>query len=407
MITPPARPRVLVFAYACEPGRGSEPGAGWGLVKAVSEFADCVVLVGPAHAAAIHEWERTDTDRRPEFVVVPEAAWPQPTNRGRVSWFVAYLRWLGPAASAGSRLHAERPFDAVFHATYSTYYLPTPAAQLGLPLVWGPVGGAVTTPFRLWSLLGWRGIAEELFDLIAVRALATLPSTRRTWRRAAWRIVQNSATLARFPGPLRREATVLNHAVFTEVGPPRVSRRGGYLLSVGALESRKGIALIIGALARTPVVVRLVIVGDGPARRALERLTRRLGVSERVEFRGPTQRGQVLDLMAGASAAVFAGLREEGGLALAEAMLLGVPVIVLAHGGARTIAASATDSARVVLVEPGSIDATTRRLAEAMTRVPSVNPAAAGPTLDQPAARATLRDIFTQVLAARRPEASE
>ena len=29
------RKRLLVFAYACEPGRGSEPGAGWGLVRAL------------------------------------------------------------------------------------------------------------------------------------------------------------------------------------------------------------------------------------------------------------------------------------------------------------------------------------------------------------------------------------
>ncbi len=46
-----------MFAYACEPGHGSEPGAGWGLVRAVSRFADCVVLVGPEHIAGIRRWQ--------------------------------------------------------------------------------------------------------------------------------------------------------------------------------------------------------------------------------------------------------------------------------------------------------------------------------------------------------------
>ena len=45
--------RLLVFAYACEPGRGSEPGAGWGLVHAASSFANCTILIGPEHTAAI------------------------------------------------------------------------------------------------------------------------------------------------------------------------------------------------------------------------------------------------------------------------------------------------------------------------------------------------------------------
>lgn len=402
MTTLPTRPRVLVIAYACEPRRGSEPGAGWGLVSAVSEFADSVVLVGPAHAPAIAEWERSHANRHLRFVIVPEAAWPQPHNRGRISWFLAYLRWLGRAASEGKRLHAEQRFDAVFHATYSIYYLPTSAALLRLPFVWGPVGGAVTTPFRLWPLLGLRGIATELFDLVAVRALATLPATRRTWRRAGWRLVQNEATLARLPHRLQSQSSVLNHSLFTEVGPAIPRTSGGYLLSVAALEARKGVALVVAALARTPAEVRLVIVGDGPSRPALELLTRKLGVSERVEFRGVVPRAQVLDLMAGATAAVFAGLREEGGLALAEAMLLGVPVIVLAHGGARTIAESASDPSRVQLVEPGTIDDTTRRLAEAMTRSATMNLDTRGPTLDQPAARRKLRDAFDQVIAAGR-----
>ncbi|MEJ7810668.1 MAG: hypothetical protein WKG32_09700, partial [Gemmatimonadaceae bacterium] len=73
------RPRALIVAYACEPGRGSEPGAGWGVVRAVSEFADCTVLVGPEHAAGIRRWESTQhtssRTRSLTFVTVPEPAW--------------------------------------------------------------------------------------------------------------------------------------------------------------------------------------------------------------------------------------------------------------------------------------------------------------------------------------------
>lgn len=61
-----------MFAYACEPGHGSEPGAGWGLVRAVSRFADCVVLVGPEHIAGIRRWQASQGALALEFVEVPE-----------------------------------------------------------------------------------------------------------------------------------------------------------------------------------------------------------------------------------------------------------------------------------------------------------------------------------------------
>ena len=39
----------------------------------------------------------------------------------------------------------------------------------------------MTTPWRLWPLLGWTGILGELADLVAVRLSAYSPATRRCW----------------------------------------------------------------------------------------------------------------------------------------------------------------------------------------------------------------------------------
>jgi glycosyltransferase involved in cell wall biosynthesis len=398
-----ARPRVLVFAFACEPGRGSEPGAGWGTVRALSTFADCVVLVGPEHAAGISRWQASGGRPGLTFVVVPEARWPGPGRGGRVAPFIAYLRWLPRAYEAARRLQAERPFDLVHHVSYSTYWLPTPAAHLGVPLLWGPVGGAVTTPRRLWPALGWLGLAEEFLDYAAVRALAALPATHSTWQRAARCLAQNDATLARLPEPLRDSARVLNHALFTDVATDvpasDVRERGSELLFVASLESRKGLRLAVRAMRHTPADVTLRVVGDGPERRPAERLARRLGVADRIQFRGRVSRATVLDLMARCAAAVFTGLREEGGLALAEALLTGTPVVVLAHGGALTVAAAATDPSRVALVEPGDVESTARRIGEAMTRFSRHPPRATGPLLDQAHALRLLRETFEAALA--------
>jgi glycosyltransferase involved in cell wall biosynthesis len=233
-----------------------------------------------------------------------------------------------------------------------------------------------------------------------VRLWETLPPTRRTWRDATVRIVQNETTLGRLPSPLRATTVVLNHAGLVEVHPRGRQAVGRDVLFLGRLERRKGVALAIRALpyARD---VRLIVVGEGPARRSLQRLTRRLGVTDRVEFRGRILHAQVAQLLAAASAVVFPGLREEGGVALAEAMYAGVPVIVLAHGGARTIASDALDVSRVALIPASSTEEVARAIGEAMLRFCDSPPADNSPNLDPTYYRQALEAACRRALATR------
>ena len=76
----------------------------------------------------------------------------------------------------------------------------------------------------------------------------------------------------------------------------------------------------------------------------IEELATRLGVDDRMEFTGRVDHETALETLANATVAVFTGLREEGGLALAEAMVLGTPVVVLENGGAATIASTEADA---------------------------------------------------------------
>jgi glycosyltransferase involved in cell wall biosynthesis len=192
------------------------------------------------------------------------------------------------------------------------------------------------------------------------------------------------------PVDVRRRALVLNHALLTEIPKIPVASRGRYCLFVGALEARKGARLALHALTHANPGVELRIVGDGPERPALESLALRLGISARVRFLGSAPRAEVLRLVGEAAAVVFTGLREEGGLALAEAMLMGAPVIVLAHGGAGHIARSATDPSRVALVSPDNRDRTARSIGAAMTRFYETVPLRSDSTLDVSAARRKL-----------------
>lgn len=400
------RPRVLIFAYACEPGRGSEPGVGWSLVQSVARFADPTVLVGPEHIGAIRAWESDHPDSPIRFELVDEPRWArwlphEPTNKSRrhlLGYFVSYLGWQRKAYRAARSLHASHAFAATHHATYSVYWLPSPGRKLPLPLVWGPVGGAVTTPVGMWPALGLKGIASELIDLVAVRLLSLAPSTRRTWRNATVRLLQSSETLDRL-GAARSTDVLLNHVLFTEV-EREPQPREDFMLFLSSFEPRKGVRLAIRGLAAADPGVRMVVVGDGPERPALESLIAELNLEDRVELRGWLPYPEAMDLLDRAGAVVFAGVREEGGTALAEAMQRGAPVIVFANGGAKTVAEAAIDPSRVRLVEPG----TRRKIAEgfgkAMTDFYRAGPLPNTPNLDTAEAHATLEAAVRRAIAA-------
>jgi hypothetical protein len=403
------RRSAAVFAYLCEPERGSERGAGWGILRTVAASCDCVAITSPESGAALRRFLEEHADLPIEVVAVGEPWWAAAAKRSRVGEFLVYLAWERKAREAVAHRVDRSEIDISVHATLSAFWLPSVATDLGLPSIWGPVGGAVTTPRRLWPLLGWGGVGVEVLDWLAVRGMSLLPSTRRTWRNATVRVAQNAETVGRLPRRLRAGTIVLNHALFHDLTPPKPRaanevEREPYVAWVSPMESRKGPELAIRALAAASPDVRLVMAGDGPERSRIERIARELGVSDRVRFEGQVPHERALDILAGAGVALFTGLREEGGFALAEAMLLGTPVVVLANGGAATVGRSSTDGERTTLVEVRSLAETISSMGAAIDehmQAASSDPSAQrAPLIDQAAAEEEFRSFVEVALSA-------
>ena len=100
------------------------------------------------------------------------------------------------------------------------------------------------------------------------------------------------------------------------------------LLFVGRLQSRKRVDLLLRACAQLDPQPRLVIIGDGPERAALEALAREVYPS--VLFAGAKHGDELKPYFAEADLFVLPGT---GGLAVQEAMSHGLPVIVAQGDG--------------------------------------------------------------------------
>jgi len=75
------------------------------------------------------------------------------------------------------------------------------------------------------------------------------------------------------------------------------------------------------------------LVGEGPEKRRLEALTRRLGLVDSIHFMGGMSRMQVLEKMVACDVLMNPSLHDSGSCVCTEAMAVGLPVICLDLGG--------------------------------------------------------------------------
>ncbi|MFN2317147.1 MAG: glycosyltransferase [Gemmatimonadales bacterium] len=149
----------------------------------------------------------------------------------------------------------------------------------------------------------------------------------------------------------------------------RRSTGGGGIVTVARLTAQKRLHLLLEALARLGDTPNLTILGDGPARPQLEALTTRLGLAARVRFVGNASPDQVAEQLATADLFVLPAEQEGYGLAAAEAVMSGVPVIVCTDGGGLLDVVARPGAGRAVPAEPMAIAAAiTGLLAESGAR---------------------------------------
>jgi glycosyltransferase involved in cell wall biosynthesis len=184
--------------------------------------------------------------------------------------------------------------------------------------------GAVERRFRrfkapLHAALGW--LTATLADVVLAPSAATAGEIRRDYG------VERVGVLPNVTG---------GFAVAKVVGTTAEGEPAGYLLFVGRLRIRKGVEVLLAALAslasRFPIV-RLRVAGDGEHRDELEKRTAALGLGSVVSFLGRADAGRVRTLLAGARALVVPSIYEGMPLVVLEAMAAGVPVVASAVSG--------------------------------------------------------------------------
>jgi glycosyltransferase involved in cell wall biosynthesis len=266
-----------------------------------------------------------------------------PTKKLR-SEKMRYLLWQWAAVKSARELNDTEGFDVVHHTTYGSVHVPTQLWRIGVPTVFGPVGGGQIAPESMLEYFGSDKKKERARTLLT-RAIKYSPFHRYWLSKMSSVLVANRETfdLVRFMG--RKDAEMMFDVIipddFVALSPRRFedNPRPLKILWVGTMRPRKGLALSLDILAKVRTPATLTILGNGFEEGVVRSMIAARKLTDRVIWENRRLPwAEVKEAYLTHDVMLFNSLRETGGAQLAESMALGLPIITLnMHGPAELV----------------------------------------------------------------------
>jgi glycosyltransferase involved in cell wall biosynthesis len=340
------RRRVLLLAYACSPYVGSEGGVGWHRVVETGKYFDTWVICGKREFEVdiIRYLKAHGELPGVHFCFIPRTRmekwiWKMP---GGV--YIGYNSWHKRAYLTAVNLHRKYNFDLVLQVNWTGFREPGYLWKLGIPFVWGPVGGTQNIPLRFLMQSGLAGaIKEGTRTVLNWLQLRFSPRVRHAAKTAAILLTSNSTGFKDFQRVHNVKPRLLLETGVTSIKyKVSINRNLGNPLKIlwsGELRYHKAFPLLLRALSKMPpqYAYALKILGRGPLEQKWRGLSRQLGVEPFCEWVGWLPHADALREYEWADVLVFTSMRDTSGNVILEALGHGVPVICYDHQGAGDI----------------------------------------------------------------------
>ena len=361
----PTHPLVILIAPNLSQQMGGEG------IMALQIYEELAASGVPVHQIT-HDRVRGELARRhPEMQVsfVKDSRFQMWLCRVPVIRWLMQPMFMYEAARIARRLVRENP-GAVVHYTSPVSPVVPQFALKGAPVIIGPLNGNIHHPPAFRGRESWEDWVRRRFLPVVQFLLRLFASGKRTADVVLVAGGERTRESLRIAGcreeQFRDSLTCgIPNRLLDE---PPVEHRGRNLRFVqnGRLVPHKGTDLVIKAMARTRNPVELDVIGRGPSKPGLERLTAELGLQDRVHFiEWFEDHNDLSAALRRARAFMFPSLGEAHGIVVQEAMMMGLPVIGVDWGGQSLLVTPDCG----ILVPPTGEDDVVRGLAEAMDRL--------------------------------------
>jgi len=334
---------VLISAYSCGPGRGSEPGVGWNWACQIARNHEAWVLTTCEFKSDIEKQLQNSPFSNLHFCFFDTPLRNFFWRFGENGLRLHYIFWQLFALLIGYRLHRLHHFDLAHHITFAVDWMPSFISLLPIPFVWGPIGGSVRhLQLNFWREFNIRPIIYECIRyLYQFFGFHLAPFVQFTKKKAKIIIVGAERTKYDYSSKYYQKIRVMSNIGISVGEIPHFKKpkrnQEFTIFTSGRLVHWKGYVLALkafGIFLKNFPNAMFIIGGKGPEQKRLEKIAKRMKILGNVIFTGYlSTRAEVFEQLHLCDVCIIPSLRDGPLVSVLEAMIMGKPVVCLDAGG--------------------------------------------------------------------------
>lgn len=330
--------KILINAYACSPGMGSEPGMAWNWVSNLARFCELYIITEGEFREKIEEVVPTlEQGKNMHFYYNPvsEKIRKMCWNQGDWRFYKYYREWQWKTYLLAKDICQKEHIDILHQLNMIGFrepgYLWKLSKENGVPFVWGPVDAKDKFPV---AYLDGAGLKTKLFMrlknfltgiqlryskrvLLAARQSSVIFSASSNSQRSFKKYMNIDSPLLNETG-----CYVQDHPIVDKTDKETFD-----VLWVGKMDFRKQLALALQTVAKSENnKLRLHIMGGGDAE-SYQSLAKSYGIADKCIWHGAVSHDEVQGIMQKSDIFLFTSVAEGTPHVVLEAISNNLPVV--------------------------------------------------------------------------------
>lgn len=333
--------KVLINAYACSPGMGSEPGMAWNWVKNLAKFCELYIITEgefwekiKAAVPTLEQGGNMHFYYNPVSDEIRKMCW----NQGNWRFYKYYRQWQWKTYLMAKGICEKERIDVLHQLNMIGFrepgYLWKLSKENGVPFVWGPIGGLKQFPT---AYLKGAGLKMQLFmrlknflNIWQLKHEKRVDEALKTARLLMSSIPDSYRALKKYKGLESMVIPETGCLLSDDISTARFDNEEFHIMWVGKFDFRKQLPLALQAvaLAKNPKL-KLDVYGSGSVGQVemAKRMGEELGISQQVIWYGNQKNDVVMEAMRKALLFFFTSVNEDTSTVVLEAVSNRLPVV--------------------------------------------------------------------------------
>lgn len=333
--------KVLINAYACSPGMGSEPGMAWNWVTNLAKFCELYIITEgefwekiEAAVPTLEQGGNMHFYYNPVSDEIRKICW----NQGDWRFYKYYRQWQWKTYLMAKGICEKERIDVLHQLNMIGFrepgYLWKLSKENGVPFVWGPIGGLKQFPT---AYLKGSGLKMQLFmrlknflNIWQLKHEKRVDEALKTAKLLISSIPDSYRALKKYKG---LESIVIPETgcfLSEDISTARFDDEEFHIMWVGKFDFRKQLPLALQAvaLAKNPKL-KLDVYGSGSVGQVemAKRMGEELEISQQVIWHGNQKNDVVMEAMRKAQLFFFTSVNEDTSTVVLEAVSNRLPVV--------------------------------------------------------------------------------